>query len=402
MDVAYELARNVVKTKYENIPAAAIEATKMSILDTLGVIAAASTLGQGCKEIVDLVKESRAKGESTIIGHGGRVPSWMAGLANGAMTHPLDYDDVREEARVHPGSCSVVAAFAAAEEVGEVNGKEFLTAVTVAIDLVSRMGLSIVQSSHGHATDWHLPPTLGIYAATAAAGKIFGLNEDQMLDAFGHTLQQVAGSMAYMYSPGSVFRGIRDGFTIKDGMLSAIMAKKGLPGIKESMESKAGLFNLYFKGWYERSYLTDGLGKRFEGINVSFKPWPACRGTHPAIDATLGILSEDGIQPDDIAEINVWVSEPARFVVEPLAERRAPQTIIDARLSIPFALGVAVAKNRVTLKDFTESGLKDPAVLKIARKVTGKVSPELKTNLMRSIVEVKTKDGRQLTKDVDP
>ena len=64
--------------------------------------------------IIDLVKEGGGKEESTIIGFGGKVPSWMAAFANGAMSHPLDYDDVDELGKLHAGMSTVPVAFAIA------------------------------------------------------------------------------------------------------------------------------------------------------------------------------------------------------------------------------------------------------------------------------------------------
>ncbi len=406
MDAAFPIAKSIVNLRYEDIPPEVVEVTKRSIFDTLGVTAAASTTGQGCKEVVELVKESGAKGKSTIIGYGGRVPSWMAGFANGSMVHQLDYDDFFEQAALHPSACTVTAAFAVAEEVGGVNGKELIVAVASAIDLVVRMGLAISGANRDVApSGWFLPPLLGCFSATAAAGRILGLSEDGMLDAFGHTLQQAAGSRQVVYNPGSIFRGIRDAFPIKAGILSALMAKKGLPGTKDSLEGTAGLYNLYFRGAYERSYLTDELGKRFENTRVGFKPWPACRVIHASVDATLGILSEHDIRPEDIEELSVSVTgRQYRLLYESFEARRRPQTSTDAKYSIPFTLGVAATRRKVVIKDFTPDGLKDTAVLQMAQKVTVKIDPkhpELKDTPNSTIVEIKTKDGKQYSKRVD-
>jgi 2-methylcitrate dehydratase PrpD len=400
MDADVAITKNAINLKYEDLPSDVVEMTKRQILDTLGVIAGASTLGQGSQEIVKLVKESGARGKSTIIGYGGRVPSWMAGFANGSMAHELDYDDFQDEAIVHPGICSIPAAFAVAEEVGNVSGKEFIVAVAMAVDLICRMGNAIRRSADAAQLGWFNPPLLGYFSATAAAGKILRLTEDQMLDSFGHTLQQAAGSAQMSYGQGSIFRGIRDGFSNKAGILSALMAKRGLPGTRESLEGKAGFYNLYFRGVYERSCLTDDLGKRFENTKVGFKPWPACRATHSAIDGTLGILSRQPIAPEDIAEIRVLAGDTMNSQDETTEERLKPKTIIDAKISTPFTLGIAATKRNVVMKDFTPYGLKDPAVLQMARKVVMKSDTRLK-GTRSTTVEIKSKNGKLLSKRVD-
>lgn len=403
MDAAFDIARNAVNLKYEDIPTDVVELTKKQIIDTLGVIAAASTLGQGSREIVKLVKDSSAKGKSTIIGYGGRVPSWLAGFANGAMVHELDYDDLGGGG--HPSACIVPTVFAVAEETGKIDGKELIVAIAAAVDLNCRMGLAISRSGNslGH-SGWMTPPLFGYFTATVAAGRILKLTEEQMLFAIGHTLQQAAGSTQWQYSPGSVFRGIRDGFSIKGGILSALMAKRGLPGTKDSLEGKAGFFNLYFRGDYDRSRLIDGLGKQFENTQVGFKPWPVCGVPLPSVDATLGLMNEYKIPPGDIDQIEVSIaelSEPTRAQAESLESRRRPETIIDAKFSIPFALGVVATHGKVVIKDFTPEGLQDKAVLQMADKVIIKSDPKLKETPFSLSVSVRTRDGKQFSRGVD-
>ncbi len=396
-DAAFDIAKNIVNLKYDDIPPEIVDITKKSILDTLGVITAASTMGEGCQEIVELVKKTGAKGKSTIIGYGGRVPSWMAGFANGAMVHQLDYDDIGGAG--HPSACVVPTAFAVAEEVGGVNGKELIVAVAAAIDLYCRIGLALKRDTASGG--WFVPPVIGFFSATAVASRLLGLSEDETLYAFGHVYQQVGGNQKVSYSPGSVFRGVRDGFSIKAGILSALMAKMGLPGTKDTLEGKAGFFDLYFNGVYERSFLTDELGKKFYNTEVGFKPWPSCRLTHGAVDAILGIFSEHDIQPGNITEINVTAGERMGHQAAALDSRLRPQTITDAKFSTHFTLGVAASRKKVLIKDFTPDGLKDPTVLQMARKVNLKVDPKLAESRDTQIVEIKTRDGKRYSKRVD-
>ncbi|MFC1534761.1 MmgE/PrpD family protein [Thermodesulfobacteriota bacterium] len=405
MDAAFDIARNAVNLRYEDIPGDIVDLTRQSILDTLGVIAAASTMGEASKEIVKLVKESGAKGNSTIIGHNARVPSWLAGFANGSMVHEMDYDDLG--VGVHPSACAVPAAFAVAEEIGKINGREFITAIAMAVDLSCRMGLAISGSRTNLAmgrSGWMSPPLLGFFTATVAAGRILGLSEDEMQDALGHTLEQAAGSSQWQHSPGSVFRGIRDGFSNKGGILSALMAKRGLPGTRDSLEGKAGFFNLYYRGEYERSFLVDELGKRFENRNVGFKPWPVCGIPLPSVDATLGLLSRHDIKSKNIKTINVLMAEltgPFLAQVENLEERRRPETVIDAKFSIPFAVGIAAARRNVVIKDFTKEGLKDQKVLEMAGKITVMADPQVGNTPYNLVVEIETKDGKRYSNGVD-
>jgi len=63
------------------------------------------------------------------------------------------------------------------------------------------------------------------------------------------------------------------------------MAEKGITGAKNVLEGHQGFYNMYFQGGYDAKTLTSDLGKHFEGVNVSIKPYPCCRGIHTYIDA---------------------------------------------------------------------------------------------------------------------
>ena len=110
-DLCHDFASLAANTRYEDISPAAIDAAKKSILDTVGVIVAASGMEPAAQSVVDVVRESGGKPESSILGFGGRAPAAMAAFANGCMAHCLDFDD-RTPWGAHPSSSVVPAAFA--------------------------------------------------------------------------------------------------------------------------------------------------------------------------------------------------------------------------------------------------------------------------------------------------
>ncbi len=394
-DVVWALARNVVQVGYKDLPRDTIEATKKCILDTLGVIEAASGITPGLKELVELVREGDGKEESTILGFGGRVPAWMAAFANGAMSHCLDYDDLHHHARGHLSANTVPSGFAVAERLGNVSGKDFITAVALGNDLMARFCYSISLKAM-----WHRTPLFGVFAAAATSGKLLGLNEEQMVDALGLAFCQAAGTEELRFCVGSDIGGMRDCFPNKGGVLAALMAQKGIRGVRTCFEGKAGLFNVYYGGEYDRNVLTADLGKKFHGTNIGFKPWPACGATHSYIDTTLALVSEQDIRPENVEQITVFAGDHAQNLCQPLEARRKPATTLDAKFSIPFSTAVAVARRKVIIQDFSVKGLKDPAVLALAQKVTSVFDAECDSGrgTKPAKVEIKTKDGKVYSK----
>ncbi len=397
MDASFALSHNVASLRFEDIPSDVVKVAKMDVLDTLGTALAATTLAPGCREVVDLVMEGAGKAESTILGFGGKVPSWMAALANGTLAHALEYDECHLTAQIHSGVTVLPAAFAVAERVGKVNGKQFLTAVVAGIDLGCRLSVAAPR-----VRSWHPTTVYGFFGAAAAAGKIIGLNETGIQNALGIAYSQAAGN-TQASTDGSLTKRVQAGFASKGGVLSALLAQKGITGATNSLEGEFGLFKVYHQGKYDPAALTADLGKKFEVSNLSFKPYPSPRGTHASIDATLELVKEHNILPSDIESITVFKSQVGvKVLSEPIERKRNPENVVDAQFNIPFTVATAVVKRRVGLKDFLPEALKDPAVLEIARKVNVQFFPEFgATNFHPGITEIKTKSGKVYTRRVN-
>ena len=399
MNESLTLAKHIADTNFDDLPGNATDAAKKSFLDAVGVTLAAGTLGEGCKAFVDLAVAAGGKKESTVLGFGVKVPAFMAAFANGSMAHALDFEDAHDRAPVHPNAATIPAALAVAESIGNVSGREFATAIVLGCDLVCRLGLAL--NENPLEDGWYIPPILGAFGATAAACKLLDLTAEQIVDAFSLTLCQATCSAELTHSPHSVVRSIRDAFSAKAGVLSALLAKQGVAGFRQPIEGKAGLYSLYARGNYDPMMLTNELGRIFEGANVSFKPWPSCRGTHSYIDAVLQIKDAYNLKPGDVEAIKVVVSPVNIMLCEPLEGKQNPVTAIDAKFSLPFVVATALLYGRVTLDHFTPQALAEQDVLEVARKVTYEVDTGLSLKeAVRGFLQIDTRN-ETLSKRVD-
>jgi 2-methylcitrate dehydratase PrpD len=400
MDAALSFANLVVNTNYEDIPKQDVEVTKRNILDSLGALIGGSTTDTAATEMVKLIQETGGTQESRIISHGGKAPVWLAAFANGAMAHVLDYEDTHDDAVVHVGGCTLPAALVAADALGGVTGKEFITAYALGGEMLIRMGLARI-----HPTAWYLymlPSVMGTFSSAAAASRLFKLTEEQVISAFGLALQQAAGSFEVNFDPGSHVRAIRDAFSAKGGVLAVLMAQRGIKGARNSLEGKAGLFNLHLKGEYNPASLTEELGTKWHMAELSFKPWPCSRWTHAHLDAELRALKEHDIAPEDIEEITGVTGISGLMMFDPIEKKRTPETSIDAKASLPFTLAVGALQRQLLIGDFLPERLKDPAVLEMARRVNYRFEEDPDVIALRpGIVEIKTKQGKVYTERVD-
>ncbi|MCL2670324.1 MAG: MmgE/PrpD family protein, partial [Syntrophaceae bacterium] len=324
---------------YEMLPPSVVEMAKRVLLDTIGVMLAATTLEKAILPVVKLAQEGGGKAESTILAFGGKVPCWEAAFANGALSHALDYSS-SDSRGVAPGGAIVPAALAMAERV-HADGKQIITAIAIGSEVVMRIGAAITRNPMGFG--WLSPMLLGVFGSAVAAGKIVGLNPKQMLDTLGIALQQAGGTWEMAEDPASNFRAVRNCFVNKTGVLAVLLAQEGLSAAKDPLGGKYGLYPQYYKGEYDPAVLVKGLGNeyRFEAIN--FKPYPSCRDTHTAIDASLRLAKQYDIVPEQVEKIVLTVGRSGgEKLFLPKEQRCRPQTSIEAKFSLPFTVAMAM------------------------------------------------------------
>lgn len=377
-EVTAIISRFIAETEYDQLPRQITDRIKKSILDTIGIIMPASELMPDLKPPIDLYIEAGGKAESTVLAYGVKLPSWAAAFANGLRGHALDYADGHLEAVFRVGISVIPAALALAERKGAVSGKELITAVGVAEEVLCRLGVAVARRRNRKSLGpWHCGILMGNFGAAAASARMLDLNADQTERALGIAFLQ-AGGTEVVVAPDCNIRGMYAGFVGKTGVLAALMSQRGLLGPRGCLGSRDGLFNVYFQDAYDREALVGHLGSAFELINLSFKPWPACALAHTYIDAMLGLRSEHALRAEEIERIDVFSGEMSRGLCQPIdiAAGKIPKTTNDAKRSIPFNVAVAALKGRVMFQDFTPEALGDPEVLKVAEKVRLVMAPE--------------------------
>ena len=390
LDLCHHFAKFVANARYEDLSDDAIEGAKKTILDTLGVTLAASGVEPAVRALVELLQQGGGSAESTVLGFGGKLPAISAAFANGSMAHCLDFDD-QTPWGAHAASSIVPSIFAIAERMGGVSGKRLITAVAVGQDLFARLRCNV-----GWNQNWNLSSMVGAFSATASAAYILGLSAEQTAHALGIASQQSCGTMEVIFATGSDLRGMYAGFTAKGVVIAALLAQKGITGIDTLFEGKAGIFNVYFSGKYDRDKMLDGLGEKFLGGTTLYKAWPAVGNSHTYIHATIELMKEKGIAAKDIETIRTYVGDFTYTMCTPLEVRRAPKTLVDAKMSLPFIVGIAASKGKMDITDFSEAALEDPEVLAMAAKVVPVQDPNQNWTfkLPDGRIEIVTRDGR--------
>lgn len=400
-DAAHILARHAVHLTYDALPDDVIDMTKKGILDTIGVILPAGTTSPETQQLVDLMIETGGREEATILGFGHKIPAWHAGYVNGAMANCQDYSDLHPDA-AHISSPVIPAALAMAERIGNVSGKDFITAVALGVDLQCRLTLAAGKPG-GKMAPWHPSPLFGVFSAALACAKLLNLDWNQTVDALGLAFVQASGTHEIVFGKDSTIRGFGHAVPGEVGVRAALMAQRGISGVRNSLEGTAGLWNVYYQGNYDRDLLLGDLETRWDVRSDGFKPWPSCGFTHVHIDMIRELIREHALQPAEVENITITVGDFARGQTEPLEEWRRPVNTMLAKLSVPFSVAIAMQKGDVAISDYFEENLTNEAVLMMADRVQSNFDTQYNfipgSGFPGGEIEIDTTDGRTLSRN---
>jgi 2-methylcitrate dehydratase PrpD len=392
-----ELIANVLETRFENFELATVEHAKNRITDVIGCLIGGANAPENLS-LIDLIKDWGGKEEATILIHGGKAPAHNVAMVNSIMARSYDFEpvDVLVENAIiphHTSGTTVMTAIAMGELKG-INGNELITTVLVGDDVAARV---LAASGFDFGLGWDGTGTVNMFAATAIAGRILGLNRLQMRDAFGLVLNQMAGSFQNIWDGATAFK-LQQGVSARNGIFSAQMAEIGWTGPEDALLGKFGYYYLYTEGHLHPEILTKDLGKKYYS-DVTFKPYPSCRTTHPAIDCALALVQKNHVNPEDIKEVVLYVPRGALdgFCAQPFRIGRFPHG--NANFSYYFTVANALLRKSVKPEHFSDQSIADPQIKDLIGKM--KLAELPGASFQSAELTIIMKDGREFSEFTD-
>ncbi|ADJ15709.1 MmgE/PrpD family protein [Halalkalicoccus jeotgali] len=295
-------------------------------------------------------------------------------LALGAAGHALDYDDLSWAIDGHPSVVLVPPILALAGET-EASGQEAIAAYVAGFEVMSRVAAPI---SPAHYEDgWHATATFGVFGAAAAAAWLLDLAPEETRNALCIAASTPAGLKRNF---GSMTKPMHAGFAARSGLTAAILARDGITADDEAIGGDGGFLDLYG----ERSEVEAPAGRYIDERGIHTKAYPCCYFTHTAIAATQSLAVEHAIDPEDVESIVVEASQGA---ADALAHSN-PETGLEAKFSMEYAVASALARDRVDLATFEEPALSDPTVEDLRERVSFRTDPDLAYDAHTSVVRL--------------
>ncbi|MSQ23506.1 MAG: MmgE/PrpD family protein [Chloroflexi bacterium] len=385
MGATLTLAKFASEFETDAIPTDVLHASERCFLDYLGVTLAAWE--EPTVEIIrSLALDLGGNAQASLLG-GGMTSLTNAALVNGVASHVLDFDDTHDPTILHGTGPVMSAALAVGQWMG-VSGRALMAAHSIGFDVAARVALAVHPEHYDQG--FHVTGTAGTLGAAAAAGRLLGLDSNQMINALSAAAAQAAG-LREMF--GSMTKSLHAGKAAANGVLSALLAKRDWVSAAAGLEGVRGYWSvLSQKSDVDRALA--GLGTTWELLNDGFKPYACGVVTHPTIDAVAALARSAALPASEVASIHCWVNP---YVLE-LTGKREPTTGLEGKFSIYHCAAVGYLDGTARLRQFSDDAVGRADVVALRSLVQAEIDPNLPTSAAR--VTLTARSGQSWTEIV--
>lgn len=386
------LAAYAAGLSFDDLPANVVELAKACLTDAVACAIYGSTKPWS-RIVADYVEGMGASGPCFLPGALERpLPPAQAALCLGAFAHAFELDNLRKPgAGVHPGATVALPAMMVAQAVG-ANGRELIAAIVAGCEVMFRIGKASLHTPES--IGFHAPGITGPFGAAAAAGRLLGLDAQQMTYAFGLCASMSGGILKFARSSqGGMVKRLHLGRAAEAGVTAAMLAAKGFEAPAEALEGPFGVLDVFCEK-SDGALLTKGLGEAFEIETLCFKRY-ACHVTAQApIQLLRQFMAEHGFRGEDIAALSLAVSDKVR---SHHAEKR-PTDLMLAQYSVPFSVAVAAFRDPDDPGSFSDDILADREIAGLAQLIALSASGAKGWGVA---MDIRLRDGRAFSGSAD-
>ncbi|MBI2987665.1 MAG: MmgE/PrpD family protein [Deltaproteobacteria bacterium] len=270
-----------------------------------------------------------------------------------------------------------------------------MTAIVSAYELSNRfsdaMGDAVTILGLGWTHEIRAP-----YIMALAVGCLLGLSEEQMAHALA-----VAGCFTVelgILDVGeeelTMSRNLKFPYGAYSGILGALLAQKGFKGPLNVFEGHHGFAEVVARGKIDLGKLTQRR-KDWTILNTWIKNFAANGQTQGFIAATITLVKEHDIKPEDVAEITIKSNSVVGWHMSDAATHKYPKNVETAGHSAYYLAAIAFLDRAVEPEQFSDQKLRDPKVRELIDKVSIEPARQLDKYSSPGIVEIITKKGQK-------
>jgi 2-methylcitrate dehydratase len=388
--------------KYSQLPSEVVHEAKRALLDTIGCALGGydSDASRILQKVITGFKTAKI---STIIGDGSKTLPHYAALVNAVMVRYLDYNDVfvislgPMISGSHPSD--LIPAIMAVGEQKRINGPELITNIVIGYELSARFVEAVTRVPLEN-RGWN-PDCRGPFITPLVAGRVLDCTAEQLENAVGisGSRDMILGILDAAGEPYTMAKNMRFSYTNHNGILAALIAKEGFTGPARVLEGDKGFIETVVGGDFEIDKLIHGDG-RFKILDTEYKPFAADRTTHGHITATLNLVRQYDLRPEDIAQVRILAgSRDILHTGNP--SKKYPYNKESADHSSYYLTAVAIVDREVGPKQYTSEKYNDQVIRELIDKVVMEADPSLDSFISAGISEITTVHGKRFTCKVE-
>jgi len=385
------------RVRFEDLPPEVVREAKRFLMDSVGC-----ALGGAQQHDVHIARsvlgEMAGSGSCRVLVTGEKWDPVSASLLNALMIRVMDYNDIYwQQDPCHPSDI-IPAAMAAAERAGG-SGRDLLVGIALAYEFEQRL----CEASFPGVREigWH-HATLTAAAAPIAAARMLGLDAEKMQHAIGISASRHCTPGSVTAGKLTMMKNTVDPMATQSGVLAALLAEQGYTGPEHVLDGKEGFSHVFDTEW-KFDILTEGLGDSWRIMKCGMKFFPTEALTHAPISATLDLVNDHDLAPDQVESVTIYsLARAADILADP--SKYDPRTKETADHSLPYVIAAAVAERQVTPIQFTDAKITDPTIRAQLNKVKVIADPAIEAvfpALQRVRVVIRTTDGREVEKQLD-
>jgi 2-methylcitrate dehydratase len=395
--ITAEISRWAAGVKFSDLSSEAVHQSKRFLLDSVGC-----ALGGFRQHDVALalrvLDEVAAPGPATVIGSGKKMDVVHAAFANALMIRCMDYNDIYwKQDPSHP--TDIFPAALACSERAKSDGKELMVGLVLGHEFEMRLCEAAFPGIRERG--WH-HATFTALVSPIVAGRMLHLPWEQIQHAIGISASARACFGAVTAGKLTMMKNTVSPMGTESGVLAALLAGEGYTGPEHIIDGKEGLVHVFGPEW-KLNLLTEGLGESWRITQCGMKFFPTEALTHAPISATLDLIKEHDLKPEQIAKVHIRsLARAADILADP--SKYDPRSKETADHSLPYCIAAAIVDRQVTPAQFTPEKINDPQVRAQLRKVEVVAAPEIERvfpALQRVAVTITTTDGKAFSKQLD-
>jgi len=366
---------------YDGLTLEAIDAAKVRVIDTLGVLIGGffAEPGRMARDVAALIPDPHG---ATVIGTRMKTTPDMAAFANGTAARYLELTDTYHWPGSYGGHPSdIVPAVLAAAEYARVSGREFINGIVLAYEVYMRTSDVFTNLGFDHTN-------LCSLATAVAAGKLLGLSRDQMAHCISMAVVPNNALRVTRRGHLSMWKVTATGQAGRAGVFAALLAQAGMEGPHLPFEGKAGWCDHVALARFTLDTL-GGHGTPFKILDTSIKLRP-CAGT-----AMPSALAAERIAPltnvENVKEVTVEVYKRALDDNATGEHHWNPDDKSTADHSAPYVAAATLMDGMLTLRSYDDAHLKNPDLRALTRKIKVVENPEFTKAYARVPPEQRTR-----------